>query len=222
MQLRHRYARSLNSSIASGSDGGNIYEDTNTSANSIHSDHYDPLDHPQTLDEAKERLRIQAEHTAQYASAVAEDFQEKAEQEMSYLSDKEINDEIDRMSQETKEDIDRHIGETTEWLKAFARNVARRDVGEEQEWSLVRSVSKRQAGEEQGRSLINCVKEAFHTAFKAIADCFRWMCEKIRQGWLKFKEGVRWVVQEVKELVRSAISYIRQLFRVDVHSGYTL
>ncbi|KAE8132691.1 hypothetical protein BDV38DRAFT_287505 [Aspergillus pseudotamarii] len=188
----------------------------------IHSDHCDPLDYPQTLDEAKERLRIQAEHTAQYARAVAEDFQEKAEQEMSYLSDEEINNEIDRMSQEAKEDIDRHIGETTEWLKAFTRNVARRDVGEEQERPLVRSVSKRQAGEEQGRTLIHCVKQAFHTAFKAITDCFRWICEKIRQGWSKFKEGVRWVVQEVKELVKRAISDIRQLFQVDVHSGYAL
>ncbi|KAE8359774.1 hypothetical protein BDV27DRAFT_162311 [Aspergillus caelatus] len=188
----------------------------------IHSDYYDPLDYPQTLDEAKERLRIQAEHTAQYASAVAEDFQWKAEQEMSFLSDEEINNEIDRISQEAKEDIDRHIGETTEWLKAFTRKAARRDVGEEQERLLVRSVSKRHAGEENGRSLIHCAKETFHTAFKAITDCFRCIFEKIRQGWLKFKEGVRWVVKEVKELMRRAVSDIRQLFQVDVHLGYTL
>ncbi|KAE8332229.1 hypothetical protein BDV39DRAFT_200382 [Aspergillus sergii] len=141
----------------------------------IHSDKYDPLDYPQTLEETKERLRVQAQHTAQYASALAEDFQERAEQfDMDGLSDEEIDDEIDRMSQETKEEIASHIEETTKLLKAFRRNVARRDLGEEQE-----------------RSLMDCVKEAFHTAFKTVTECFRFVCEKVRQGWLKCKEGVQ-------------------------------
>ncbi|KAB8276424.1 hypothetical protein BDV30DRAFT_235875 [Aspergillus minisclerotigenes] len=117
----------------------------------IHSDKYDPLDYPQTLEETKERLRVQVEHTAQYASALAEDFQERAGQfDTDGLSDEEIEDEIDRMSQETKGEIASHIGAINEWLKAFLRNIARRQVGEG-----------------QGRPLMNCVKEAFHTAFKA-------------------------------------------------------
>lgn len=109
------------------------------------------------------------------------------------------------MSQETKEEIASHIGAINEWLKAFLRNIARRQVEEG-----------------QGRSLMNCVKEAFHTAFKAVTECFRFICETVRQGWLKLKEGVRWVVQEVKELVRCAVSCIRQLFQMDVSSGYAL
>ncbi|KAB8225475.1 hypothetical protein BDV33DRAFT_198389 [Aspergillus novoparasiticus] len=158
-----------------------------------------------SIEETKELLRVQAENTAQYASGVAEDFQERAEQlEMSYSSDEEMNDEIDRMSQETKE-IASHIEETTKLLKAFRRHVARRDLGEEQE-----------------RSLMDCVKEAFHTAFRAVTECFRLICEKVLQGWLKCKEGVQWVVQEVKASVRRAISYIRQLFQLDVYSGYAL
>lgn len=70
MQLRYWYARPSHPTRLK----WNIHKDTNANVDSIHSDKYDPLDYPQTLEETKERLRVQAEHTAQYASALAEGF----------------------------------------------------------------------------------------------------------------------------------------------------
>ncbi|KAE8406378.1 hypothetical protein BDV37DRAFT_280969 [Aspergillus pseudonomiae] len=159
----------------------------------------------EALDEAKERLRVQAGHTAQYASALAEGFQRIAEQfEMSDLSNEELEEEIDKMSQEAREEIDRHIKETTEYLKAFMRNISRREMGEARR-----------------RLLMDCAKEAFHAAGKAI-DCFRLICEEIQQRLLGVVEESQWVAQATRWSRERALSHMRQIFREDIHSRYGL
>ncbi|OGM45859.1 hypothetical protein ABOM_006006 [Aspergillus bombycis] len=169
----------------------------------INSEYYAPLNYPRTLDEAKERLRVQAEHTAQYASALAEDFQRKAEQfEMSGLSNEEFEEEIDKMGQEAREDINRHIEETTKYLKAFMRHISRTEMGEARR-----------------RLLMDCAKEAFHAAWKAL-DCFLLICVEIQQRLLGVVEESQWVAQATRWSVRRALSHIRQVLQEDVHSIY--